>query len=169
MICVVDNFFKPWQFKLVSEQLKSLTFYTQDEHPENGPSIYPGTKTDELIRSNPLLESFTSRQLEHTQLPFVSRPFQLYQYGHLRLDSDNKNDFIHQDKCDWSFLFYLSETNLDSGTKFYTKNDEEHTFVRFVQNRVVIFDSGISHMAWQNHGKDLNDGRLTINGFAEYL
>ena len=24
---------------------------------------------------------------------------------------------------------------------FHTKNDEEHTFVRFVQNRVVIFDN----------------------------
>ena len=48
-----------------------------------------------------------------------------------------------------------------------TKEDKEHTFVKFVQNRIVMFDSSIPHMAWNNHGNDLTDGRLTINGFCD--
>ena len=169
MISIIDNFFSPRQLKLVSDQLKLLPFYTDSDHPENSSSAYPGTRTEELVRANPLLESFITRQLERTQLPQVTRPFHLKQYGHLRLESDNKDDFIHQDPdCDWAYLFYLSETNLSSGTKFYV-DDKEHTFARFLQNRLVIFDSGISHRAWENHGKDLNDGRLTINGFANYI
>ena len=31
-----------------------------------------------------------------------------------------------------------------------------------------MFDSSIPHMAWNNHGNDLTDGRLTINGFCDY-
>jgi|TARA_R110002074_G_scaffold87944_1_gene194029 hypothetical protein len=173
VISVIDNFFHPWQLKLVTSQLKLLPFYNCFDHPQNTASTYPGTKTEELIRVNPLLESFITRKLEKTGVPQVIPSFQLNQFGHLRLESDNEDDFVHTDVgYDWAFLLYISDTNLESGTKMYgtnnTPKDGDDIFIKFKQNRMVVFDSSVPHMAWGNHGKDLNDGRLTINGFCEY-
>jgi len=177
MIHIIDNFFAPWQLKLVTKELKSMPFYSADEHPQRNEAVYPGKRTDELVRVNPLLESFLCRRLDSTGIPPIARPYQITQYGHLRLDEDNKEDFIHTDvSFDWAFLLYISSTNLESGTKFYsaganknTPKDSEDAFIKFKQNRMVVFDATVPHMAWGNHGKDLDDGRLTINGFSYYI
>ena len=93
---------------------------------------------------------------------------------HLRTEDDDELDYIHRDTgFDWAFLIYLSESNLKSGTKFYkaenSDKEDDNVFVKFEQNRIVLFDSTVPHMAYSNHGKDLNDGRLTINGFCNYV
>ena len=73
--------------------------------------------------------------------------------------------------CDFAFLIYLSDTNLDSGTKMYLSVDEdkETCLVNFVQNRFVMYDANLPHSAYGNYGKNLSDGRLTINGFNSYI
>jgi hypothetical protein len=38
---------------------------------------------------------------------------------------------------------------------------------KFVQNRAIVFDSGYYHKAINNHGNDVNDGRLTLNIFMD--
>jgi Rps23 Pro-64 3,4-dihydroxylase Tpa1-like proline 4-hydroxylase len=39
--------------------------------------------------------------------------------------------------------------------------------VKSIKNRCVFFDSRIRHGSILNYGNDINDGRLTINGFIE--
>ena len=42
-INIVDNFFNPWQFKLVLEEIKKLKYYDVENHPaHNATEIYPG-------------------------------------------------------------------------------------------------------------------------------
>ena len=190
MLIVIDNFFTPGELNLVTEEVKKLEFYDTLSHPESESAEeipnYPGIRTDKLRKVHPLLNSFIIRKIERSGATFGQRPWTQNQYAHLRLEKDNAGEYIHQDLDDWAYLIYLSETNLDSGTKMYESvksapfikmssfsekdksKDKEHTLVKFVQNRIVMFDSLIPHMAWNNHGNDMSDGRLTINGFCQY-
>ena len=87
-------------------------------------------------------------------------------------EEDNAFEYRHTDPYDWAYLIYLSDTNFNSGTRFYESMEEgkqdEVANVRFVQNRLVMFHSDYPHRSWGNHGKNLEDGRLTINGFCNY-
>jgi len=184
-LIVIDNFFTPSLLKAVTKEVHEMKYYNIEEHPEsNGGETYPGLRTAKFQKNNPILNTFIINQVEKTGAIFTQRPWLQVQYAHLRTANDNSGDFIHQDSCDWAYLIYLSETNLSSGTKFYEQNEKwmdkaydkesddgalENSFVRFKQNRIVIFDSLIPHMAWNNHGEDLSDGRLTINGFCDYI
>ena len=67
----------------------------------------------------------------------------------------------------YSMLVYLSPTNLNSGTDLYNENDEMITSFKFVQNRAVLFSSSYKHRAINNHGTDVNNGRLTLNIFMD--
>ena len=78
------------------------------------------------------------------------------------------SDFIHKDlPHTYSMLIYLSPTNLNSGTDLYNENKEMVNSFKFVQNRAIIFNSGYYHKAINNHGNDLDDGRLTLNIFMD--
>ena len=198
MIFVVDNFFEPQEFKMVVDEVKKLQFFSDvddkinEEMDESGkdykglkPSKYPGSRTDALAVVNPLLASFVLNKIEKTGVPFANNGYNWSstQHAYLRLEGDNKGEYIHQDQCDWVFVIYLSATNLDSGTKVYLSTEnvgknafeenlqaDETAFVRFVQNRAFMFSpASTPHMAWNNHGKDITDGRLTINGFNCYV
>lgn len=174
MLIVIDDFFQQWELGVIEKELNKSKFFNLKDHPSNqGNTKYPGCRTDVFARVNPLLDSFIINRLDATQTIFTSQPYNVDQYAHLRLDDDNEEEYIHQDKpFDWAFLIYISETNLESGTKIYkslkSKKDEETLFVKFVQNRLVLFDVNVPHMAWGNHGKSIKDGRLTINGFCRY-
>ena len=176
VIIVVDNFFDDRIFNAVYDEISRLEFndvkvgadndgtWTAEEGVE-----YPGVRTQVFYKVRPLLDDAIIRQLDNTPTPFTSKAYNYYQYAHLRLEKDNDDDFIHTDNADWAYLIYMSKTNLESGTKFYTDDEKETNFVRFVQNRLVIFNCNIKHMAFKNHGKDINDGRLTINGICDYV
>ena len=193
MIIVVDNFFDDRIFNAVYDEISRLEFNDVKVGADNDGSWtaeegieYPGIRSQVFYKHKPLLDEAIIRQLDSTPTPFTAKAYNYYQYAHLRLEKDNAGEYIHQDLDDWAYLIYLSETNLDSGTKMYEsvksvptvrmssfsekdkEKDKEHTLVRFVQNRIVMFDSLIPHMAWNNHGNDMSDGRLTINGFCLY-
>jgi hypothetical protein len=174
MITVIDNFLPQDLFKSVHNQIKNCDFnpLTKDPAADSYKSSeveYPGMRTEALKKIMPFEDSYIIQHIDEERLPFTSQPYTYWQYAHLRVEDDNKNDFIHTDGwMNFAWLLYLSKTNLESGTKFYTNDNDEHTFVRFVENRFVIFDCNIKHRAFNNHGKDLKDGRLTVNGFAAY-
>ena len=175
MIIVIDNFFAPWQLKLVTDEVKKLQFYNIANHPKKDTGTdYPGIRTEDFHRDHSLLDSFIIQSVGHRNTIFSAhRPWGCQMYAHLRTKDAEKSDFIHKDlRCDWAFLIYLSETNLESGTKFYksveSSKEDDNMFVKFEQNRIIMFDSSVPHMSYNNHGKDLNDGRLTINGFCKY-
>ena len=75
---------------------------------------------------------------------------------------------INQDKNNISSLIYLSNNNLQSGTKLYTFiNHQEINDFKFVQNRLIQYDASYFHSAYGNHGTTIDNCRLTINGFIK--
>ena len=169
MITVIDNFLPTEVFQAAHNETKNCDFKAVTSEMQKEGFNWPGVRSSALKTINPLLDASITSALVSFYLPFTNRAFNYTQYAHLRVGEDNESDFIHTDNGDdFAWLIYMSETNLDSGTKFYTEDEYEHNFVRFVQNRFIIFDCRIKHMAFNNYGKDFNDGRLTINGFASY-
>ena len=174
MITVIDNFLPKDLFESVHDEAKGCKFIPLNEHGDfeqlkKREIDYPGIRSAPLIDTNKILDNFLIKHIEGYDLPFTNKPYMYVQHSHLRVEKDNETDCIHTDDgMDFAWLLYLSKTNLESGTKFYTDDEKETSFVRFIQNRFVIFDCNIKHMSFNNHGKDINDGRLTINGFASY-
>ena len=174
VLIVVDNFFDDRLFKSVYDEINRLEFVgVKDDSEVTGENAekvwYPGVRTRLLNEVSPLLDAVIVRQLGNISTPFTIKAYNYYQKAHLRLEKDNEGEFIHTDNADWAYLIYMSKTNLESGTKFYTDDEKETNFVRFVQNRVVIFNSNIRHRAFNDHGKDINDGRVTICGVCDYI
>ena len=171
MITVIDDFLERSVLTTVIETVKKMEFskplpespeYAGDSWTEN----YPGIRTGTLDVINPILNGYLIREIEKYGLPFTSKYFNYTLHANLRLEVDNKDDYIHQDGSDWAFLVYLSNTNLDSGTRFYLSGNEDgkHADVSFIKNRLVIFNSNIFHSSYNSHGSSLEDGRLTLNG-----
>ena len=190
MISVYDNFLPDNFFNTVRTEVMGLEFYDYKHHPQfikekaEHDAIgkeyklkFPGTRTDSFSsgRGNvaPLVDSLILKCIESLGSSFSNRQFRYDNYAHLRLESDKSVEYIHQDPVDFAYLLYLSETNLDSGTKMYSSiddnKDDENCCVKFVQNRLVIYDASTPHMAWGSYGTDISNGRLTVNGFCEYL
>lgn len=173
MIFVKDNFFDEKTFDLVNKEIRKLEFFDKEHDPHVlKDAVYPGYRTADLVTEHVLLDNFIIRQIEQSGSPFVNGTWEQHQYAYMRLGKDEAGEYRHQDPYDWAYVIYMSKTNLNSGTKLYESLDEtkddEVANVRFVQNRVVMFNSDIPHRSWGNHGKDFTDGRLTINGFAFY-
>ncbi len=189
MIHIYDGFLPDNIFRSVYSEVMGLKFYNDKTHPhsieekkntEGDDSEfslkYPGTRTDELggsTNASPLIDSIIVSYLDSLGSSFTNRRYRVTNYAHLRLECDDSKDFIHTDQCSFAYLLYLSATNLESGTKMYSSVDEdrdnENCFVKFVQNRLVIYDALTPHMSWGNHGTDISNGRLTINGFCDYI
>ena len=47
-------------------------------------------------------------------------------------------------------------------------DNDEIVNVKYIQNRAVIFHSKRLHKSHLNFGKNINDGRLTLNSFIEF-
>ena len=88
---------------------------------------------------------------------------------HLRLGKDEEPDYIHTDPDDYTMIVFLSKTNLKSGLNIYDENKQETQNIKFVQNRAVIFDSKQYHRSSLNYGDNINNGRLTLNCFINFL
>ena len=174
MIIVIDDFLNDWEFKLVKEEIKKLKYYNGADHPNHASSEkYPGIRTEEFIRVHPLLDSFIIKKLDTAGTIFTQRPYRAFNYGQLRIENDYKESRVHRDAAfDWAYTLYMSDTNLKSGTTMYESEDsdieDDNVFVKFVQNRIVLFDVTVPHMVWHAYGKDIDDGRLSVNGFCSY-
>ena len=89
---------------------------------------------------------------------------------HLRLSSDNSQDYIHTDNDLATLIVYLSDTNLKSGTALYPDNsDIPDTIIKAKQNRAIIFDAKKRHKSLLNYGNNIDDGRLTLNVFLNEM
>ena len=174
MISVYDNFLPVSVLDGVVKKIKTLDFLTDNNHPDipvDSNESWPGQRTKLLNKVAETTDRIMLENIKATGNRFLWNAFNYKLYAHLKLTTDKSKDYIHQDgDWDFAFLYYLSETNLDSGTKFYSSVDDdkkkEHTLVKFVKNRLLIYDAKIPHCPWGNYGKDLSDGRLTINGFG---
>ena len=128
---------------------------------------WPGKRSEDLKFSNKFFTGLFLNEFRNKFNNFFESHYDFKIYTHLRVEEDNKGEFIHKDSpdADYSMLVYLSQTNLASGTSLYDHNDKLITDVKFIQNRALIFDSRYSHAAINNHGTGIEDGRLTLNIF----
>lgn len=173
---MVENFFS--NFVQLEQAFKDIPRYSYKDHPEvqvaelkktDGTELnfkWPGERSEDLKKVSPFAVSLFLKEFTKfgNFLP-PNCPFKIY--THLRLGSDNKEEFIHKDtpSADYSTLVYLSKTNLDSGTKLYDDKQKEIADIKFIQNRALIFESRYNHMPIHNHGTHINNGRLTLNIF----
>ena len=173
---MLENFFA--NFGQLEQAFMDIPRYNYKDHPEvqvaglsktDGTELnfkWPGERSDDLKTVAPFATSlFLKEFIKFGNFIPPNLPFKIY--THLRLDEDNKEEFVHKDSpsADYSTLVYLSRTNLNSGTKLYNDNEEEVADIKFVQNRAVMFDSRYNHKPINNHGKSISDGRLTLNIF----
>ena len=166
-IQVFDNFFD--NFNNMEKDFKSIKLYPLEEFNKknNTNDTWPGFRSDALDKSNPFLFNLFIKEFK--QKFNFKRSFNLSLYMHLRLAEHTEQDFIHIDLCNLGTIVYL-QTNLESGTNFYNDDsDEVNMKIQMVKNRCILFDSKIRHKSQLNFGKNIEDGRLTLNGFIHYL
>jgi|TARA_R100000030_G_scaffold27824_1_gene20270 hypothetical protein len=166
LIKTIYNFFNPQYIEPIYNECKKLKFYSLEEYKQklDKKSNWPGQRTETLIRSNPFLYFYLSSILSNHNIYFENYR-EIFSACHVRYTEDEKKDFIHKDDAD-TVLIYLSQTNLESGTKFYADDHKSEILCsRFVQNSAVFFAKGISHGSFGNHGNTIDDGRMTINIF----
>lgn len=161
----IDNFFELPD--LIYHECKKVELFSMKDHPDakSATTRWPGYRSLELGASQPLLKYFCMKYLD---LNNIKAKIDLTpMYIHSRPYDENDKDFIHVDASEYSFLIYVSKTNLNSGTVLYNDKDEIINDFKFVQNRLVFFDSKYRHMAYGHHGENINNSRLTINGFIK--
>ena len=168
---VIDNFFE--DINEIYNYVKTLETFNSKNYP-NDPNVntakidWPGYRSNQLAGEDLWLTNKFGNAFRKHLTGLITGQFQLHMFSHLRLDEHNEADFIHNDSPHiYSMLVYLSPTNLNSGTNLYNENDEMITSFKFVQNRAVLFSSSYKHRAINNHGTDVNNGRLTLNIFMD--
>lgn len=151
-------------YKLCKNNIQLLTL---KDHPQyqNTKSTWPGLRSLEISESEPFLFLHII-DVAKQKLNFKPSLYaEIKCYIHLRLEQNDSEDWVHKDGCD-TLLIYLSETNLSSGTSFYSEEKEEIAKVSFLQNTAIFFDGNINHKSLSNYGNSLDNGRMTINIFC---
>jgi hypothetical protein len=168
---IIDNFFD--NYPMLEQEFKKVPIYAQKDFPEfiaEGVS-WPGRRSKELALTHPFMWQLTNKEIltksENERL--VRVPFKMALSMHLRLHEDQALDYIHTDSTDLTMIVFLSKTNLNSGLSIYNINKEETHHIKFVQNRAVIFDGKQNHKSSLNYGDNIDNGRITLNGFINFL
>jgi|TARA_R100000008_G_scaffold76434_1_gene56258 hypothetical protein len=160
----IDNFFDDLDNML--REIRQIKLYTAKDHPA-GKMTYPGTRSKNLYHEKPVLWNYINTMLLKYKI-LEEKSWNINTFLHLRLDKDKDKDWIHVDETeDFAALIYLSETNLNSGTKIYDQNENIINDIKFVKNRFVMYSAKYKHMGYGHHGKNINDGRLTFNLFMK--
>tara|TARA_R100001460_G_C3497176_1_gene169960 strand:+ start:234 stop:746 length:513 start_codon:yes stop_codon:yes gene_type:complete len=160
-----DNFFPELDYLL--PQIKHTKLYTQEETRKilkTDNVNWPGKRSLPLNEVNPILHEFIKCLINEKNL-LERGNWRIASFLHLRLEGDNEKDWIHTDEDDLAALIYLSNTNLNSGTNLYDKNDNLINDIKFVKNRFVMYTGSTRHMGYGHHGNSIDNGRLTINLF----
>lgn len=162
---IIDNFF-PHLYGIVDE-LKNREHFDKSHHPEDNAGNWPGKRSLNYAESDPILTHLFLTLAENALPKWES--FSLY--THWRFASDANSDWVHYDGGLCTGLVYLSNTNLNSGTQFWSddpnhnKNAQVILDVPFVQNRFVLFFGNPAHCSKMNYGTNEDDGRFTMNLF----
>lgn len=173
---VVEDFFQ--NYEQIKDEFKLIPRYEFNDHPDIKPKLkdgekvplkyhWPGERSQDLKKTNKFLTALFIKEFDQKFGYFMGEKLGFALYTHMRLKKHSTTEWTHKDSPDsiFSSLVYLSNTNLNSGTKLYDDNDEEVANIKFVQNRALIFDSTYTHAAIGNHGENQDDGRLTLNIF----
>lgn len=165
-VIVIDNFFD--QFDEIAEGFKMFDYLSCSEFQPPPTGKWPGKRTGSIRKINPFLYRLFIKELKDKApfLPIFGEGVEYSCVSSLQLKLAGDDDWIHSDdNVDLNALVYVSETNLSSGTSFYTKDDKEMMHVNTVCNRCVIFDSKLRHVSSNNYGSSIDDGRLIMTNF----
>lgn len=166
MICFQkDNFINNLNYLLPF--INKIPVYTLEQYKNIDPNHeWPGCRSKNLCITEPFLWAYLENLIMQLNLPFLrERQWNVTSYLHLRREEDNNKEWIHVDDEGYSFLIYLNETNLSSGTKMFDQNHKEINDFKYVKNRMICFNSLINHVGYGHFGKNMQDGRTTINIF----
>ena len=168
---IIENFFD--NFALLEPEFKKIPLYSLENFPETQPNNinWCGYRSERLEQTNPFLWQLVNKELKDKcdNQRLLSCRYNMVSALHLRLEDDESRDFVHTDPFDLTMIIYLSKTNLNSGTSIYDQNHQETQSVKFVQNTAILFDGRQNHRSSLNYGKDIDDGRLTLNCFINFL
>ena len=164
----VENFIPRLDFIL--PELKKIKLYDQESlnNLRGTQETFPGLRSFPLEETNIFLFEYINTLMFSNKLIKEEEVFFITHFLHLRLEKDNKEDFIHQDLADLAALVYLSDTNLNSGTYLYDVNKNIVNDFKFVKNRLVMYSSKYFHMGYGHHGTNVDNGRLTLNSFIKF-
>jgi len=175
---VVDNFFD--NFEALENNFKKIPLLSFEEYPKTilnnntspgtGKTTWPGKRSMPLFEVNPFLCQLTIKELQQKSQSrdLENRRWNINSVLHLRLKEDNVKDFIHTDPDDLTIIIFLGKTNLDSGIHIYNEQKEETEYIKYIQNRAVIFNSKSYHKAGTCYGNNVENGRLTMNCFINF-
>jgi len=167
---VVDNFFD--NFGALENNFKKIPLLSFEEYPKTilNSATWPGKRSMPLFDVNPFLCQLTIKELmqKSQSLDLQNGTWAINAVLHLRLEEDNVKDFIHTDPDDLTIIIFLGKTNLNSGIHIYNEQKEETEYIRYIQNRAVIFNSKSYHKAGTSYGNNVEDGRLTMNCFINF-
>jgi|TARA_B100000035_G_scaffold108225_1_gene91832 hypothetical protein len=160
----VENFFP--RLDLILPEIRKIKLYSEDEYNKfyDTKESWPGLRSKNLIEENIFLYDYVNYLLTTKKL-MTKGSYKITSNIHLRLQDDNKKDWIHKDKCDLAALIYLSDTNFNSGTYLYDDNGSIINDIKFLQNRCILYSAQYSHKGYGHHGINVHDGRLTLNLF----
>lgn len=168
---IIDNFFD--NFELLEPEFKKIPIYEQKDFPEDIPKdiLWPGKRSLQLGRTHPFIWQLTNKEIQTKcgNERLIHTKWKMSVNIHLRLAEDDEKDYIHTDPDDWTMIVFLSETNLKSGLSIYNNDNEETQNIKFVQNRAVIFNGRQPHRSSLNYGDNIDNGRLTLNCFINFL
>ena len=159
---MIDDFLP--NLKEYLSEIYKIPMYEKEEYNKkiNLKTNFPGKRSNSLFVDNKFLFFLILQNLE--KVSFLKK-YSLDIFLHLRRNEDK--DWIHKDSDDYSFLIYLNETNLNSGTYLYDENDNITSDIKYVQNRFVIYNGSYYHMGYGHFGNLPENGRLTLNGFLK--
>ena len=170
---IVENFFT--NFNNIEDEFKKIPIYNCETYKNKQTKTdkdremlkytnFPGLRSESIHIVNPFLFNYILDTI-FNKLNGRFNNINLDVSTHLRLQNDKPN--VHIDPTLSTMIVYLSKTNMDSGTGFYrTKEDKEpYMVVPAIQNTAVFFPGSIPHSSILNYGNDIDDGRLTLNGF----
>jgi hypothetical protein len=166
-INIIDGFFD--NFNLIKDAFKNIPLYNLKQYKKkfNEKNNWPGYRSDNLINVNPFLYNLILKEIfNKLKIGFFAPGTNIEMRAVIHLRTSNSvEDWIHTDPVDKTLLVYLSETNLESGTALYEEDNSPSTIVKFIQNRALLFDGKIKHSSLHQYGKNIKNGRLTLNCF----
>jgi hypothetical protein len=167
---VVDNLFD--NFEALENSFKKVPLMSFEEYPKtiSNTATWPGKRSMPLFEVNPFLCQLVIKELQQKSQnrDLENRTWNINSVLHLRLKEDNEKDWIHTDPDDLTIIIFLGKTNLDSGIHIYNEQKEETEYIKYIQNRAVIFNSKSYHKAGASYGNNVEDGRLTMNCFINF-
>lgn len=168
---IIDNFFD--NFHILENHFKKIPLTSFEEYPKTikNNATWPGKRSMPILEINPFLWQLIVKELmnKSQNQKLLNGNWRMEAVAHLRLEEDNTKDWMHKDPDDITMIIFLGKTNLNSGLHIYNEKQEETEYVKYIQNRAVLFNGRSYHKPGNSYGDSVENGRLTLNCFINFV